>query len=75
MTNIFSLPPNQPGKHRRARRWPAAVHGGRPMALGALAALAFAVAPVAPQVASADPTCTTTSNRTTCTARRRRHSA
>src|SRR5438876_4141598 len=42
--------------------------GSRPRALGALAALALAAAPtmLAPTLASADPTCTTSGSTTTC---------
>ncbi len=70
MTNSLSLGPSQPNTLGRARcgqqRSP---RRSGTMALGALAAMAIALAPaaVAPQVASADPICTTSGARTICT--------
>jgi hypothetical protein len=63
MANTFSLPPDQPNKHRRARWRPQDARGAsRPVRFATLAALALALAPsaMAPSVASAAPTCTTT---------------
>src|SRR5215472_13883589 len=72
MTGSLSHPFDQPSKFSKFTIpwWLERTRGrSRPLAVGPLAALALVLAPaaVAPSVASADPTCTTTGTTRTCT--------